>query len=159
MSGPLHLPNNVRGVPGVVLTRLEVVVAVATAIAIGHRHLPRARRFARTALALVPIWADRVGGGGIAVVGAVDGENVVSTGHRASDAQSEIVGLAARADQKDNVEALGQRVAQALAVLRKLGIDEPAVGVETSELSSSRFDHSGMIVTSVRDVVDGVEIL
>jgi hypothetical protein len=94
----------------------------------------------------------------MAVIGDVDGQNGLSACGGARQAQRQVVGFAARVDEKEDAERRGQRGSQPAGIVVDGVVQVAGVGVEHRHLALAGGDHGRVTVPDMGDVVDSVEV-
>ena len=139
----------------------DVVVrgAMAAAIRIRDRGDVCRRGPAIAARTVELVRADVDEPGRVAVVRAFDDRDVAPAGRGPGEAQRQLVGLAARVDQVDDLETGRERGDEAVRVVEDRRVQVAGVGLEDGLLASRGLDHVRVGVPDVGDVVDEVEVL
>ena len=95
----------------------------------------------------------------VAVIGVVGRDDPAIAGHRLRHTQRDIVRLGPGADHDCLAQIVAQGAGQPLDIVQHKRVVIPRMGVQRRRLTRDRFDHLGMAVPDMRDVVVGVEVL
>ena len=72
--------------------------------------------------------------------------------------EGQLVGLAARAHEVAHIERTRHQVGETSSVLDDVVVQVARVRVEETDLPAGRFDHTGVTVSHVTDVVHAIEV-
>ena len=152
------LLNSLFDVARVLLARTWVGPFVLATVDIGHGYHVDVWRLARTTRAIEFVRADFDEGRRITVVGGIYYDDIFVVCMRACEPQRQFIRFAARTHKVAHAQRLGQRGAEAPGVAHEVFVQVACIGVEYRHLLLPRFDHAGMAVSNMTDVVDGVEV-
>ena len=117
---------------------------------------PVGRAFASRTVVLVR--ADINQGGGVAVVGRLQHNQITMASVGASQPQRQFIGLAAGVDEKADLQRSGQGGTQQLGVSIHEIVQIAGVGIQQGHLFAGRAHYLGMTVANVGHVVIGINV-
>lgn len=94
----------------------------------------------------------------IAVIRAIDDEQIAPSGVGAGQTQGEIVGFTAGVDKKADAERIGQGGRKPCGIGDEMGMQVAGVGVEDGLLLPGGLDDERMAMADVGDIVDTVKV-
>ena len=95
---------------------------------------------------------------GVSVVGVLEHHRALVAGHGPGDAERQVVGLGARADEHANLQAVRKGRTQALGVLDHVLVQVARMRIESLQLPADSLGNVRVAMTHVRDVVVHVEV-